>query len=218
MQHLGAALARGWSLLPPLSGLDVSVLQENVPLTPSPLPASLCSLHDYSKGLSITECSGAEIFPGLLFLPCPWCALAGREHFCKAEIGHGAIWAGFFSCILQLFPESPQCFLSNIDSWKKEQWFLRCFQHRTFAPQNTGAQFHCPVLAVSYGIFSDQMGGVLLLLQRHCKWFAQFYWEQSCCGWWLWVLFLKVTQAFPSLGISAWVPPWLCRDGNSNLC
>lgn len=44
-------------------------------------------------------------------------------------------------------------------------------------------------------------------LQRHCKWFAQFYWEQSCCGWWLWVLFLKVTQAFPSLGISAWVPP-----------
>lgn len=68
-------------------------------------------------------------------------------------------------------------------------------------------QFHYPVLAVSCGMFSAQMGGVLLLLQRHCKWSARFCREQRCCGSWLWVLFLKVTQAFPSLGISAWVPP-----------
>lgn len=112
---------------------------------------------------------------------------------------------------------SPQCFLSNVDSWKKEQWFLQCFQHRAFAPQNIDTH---SFIILWYIQCPD---GWCPVLQRYCKWFVQFYWQQSCCGWQLWVLFLKVTQAFQRKGISwyfldisAWVPPWLCRDGDSS--
>lgn len=119
--HTGLRV-RGWSLRPPLS-LDESVLQKNVPLIPSPLPASLWPWCDNSTGLSTTECSGAGIFPGLLFFTCPLWAFADREHLCKVEIGHGGIWAGFFSCSLQLFLESPQ-------QHRWHQCFLRCWQLR----------------------------------------------------------------------------------------
>lgn len=141
VQHPGA-LVRGRSLLPPLNGLGESVLQKSVPLIPSPLPASLRPQRDNSTGLSTTECNGAEIFPGLLFFTCPLWALADREHLCEAEVGHRGLWAGFFSCSLQLFLESPQqhgrpqCFLSNVGSWEKEQQFLQCFQHRPFFSQS----------------------------------------------------------------------------------
>lgn len=53
-----------------------------------------------------------------------------------------------------------------------------------------------------------------VVLDRHRKWLPQFCWEQSCCGWWLWVLllFLEATQALPSFGIAVWNPLWLCKD------
>lgn len=64
-------------------------------------------------------------------------------------------------------------------------------------------QFHYPVLALSCGMFSAQMGGVLLLPQRHCKWFAQVLPGAK-------LLWLVVVGAVPKSNPSLSFPGYFC--------